>query len=341
MINRPTYLLAWLAALVVYACACGADAERDLGIVANRADMAAQNSERFNAARCSIDFGPGEFYFTVPLRYGLPVGGRIEGAGAPGYELPEGYFSSNDYRGPVTQFIAVGATGNEDFLDEPGVGWQVSGIQFVGARWLTAADRPQKPWVKSCIAVEGHNQPPSGRGTIRDCMFDYAECGIRALGTPEETHADLCLVENCAAFNVTSFFRSENNQAVGWTFRHVTVNEVGNSLFTIFDLKRGGRFSAYGVRANGNHVTLTSVGEDMSPNDNHAGIYDFQWDHPGDAQDAFFCPLDTQTKTFTGVVTGIATNPPDKASSRFAFDYRRAGLDRNKGFTLNVTNLPR
>ena len=94
----------------------------------------------------------------------------------------------------------------------------------------------------------------------------------------DENHADQCVVDSVIFSGVESCFRSENQQAVGWTFRdiHAEQNALGGDM-TVFDIVRGGNIHADSVMLNHNKITLFKV-RDYSHNNQRLSCEDFRFD---------------------------------------------------------------
>jgi hypothetical protein len=171
--------------------------------------------------------------------------------------------------------------------------------------------------------VEGHDQPPSGRCSITDCLVAECEYGILALDKPVETHADLGYVSNVFANNCRVFFGSQNIQSLSWTFVHNLIEE-GDSPITGFEMLRGGKIGVYSFYMNGkgggSHITPLRVRDPMDPNGNCYTFHDLQIDLPSDG--GYFCPIDTTVGNLTGCMLGHVNNP------QFKVEYRKAGLNK-------------
>ncbi len=318
-----------LIPLLLLATAAHSEQYYAVGIKARSEEAAHNNSVIVATSKVSIHFSADEFFFEIPIHWNTN-GCNLTGEGQSTTELAESqqFGDDNPLYTPATRFVAVNSESGENFLVLSGMGQSVEYIAFYGRRWPTFQPYPSGPRAKSCIAIEGRSQPPTGRHAIKRCGFFEADYGIRCLATPEETHADLGFVENCYGQNIGSFFRCENAQSVSWQFDHVFLQQDGPpSIF--FDIVRGGKLSAHGVYYNGRNCTLLKVRDDLAPNCNRYEITDFQWDHT-DGADSYLNPLDTTVQSLTGSITGHANNP------QFGFQRRYGGVLLNPRLKFDV-----
>jgi len=247
---------------------------------------------------------PKAFFFKGTIETSDRMGGALIGAGF-GYEMIEAAFTAEATLGGITSRMIridgdVTTGGNTAVLRIRGVGFHLQGLEIYGRRWPTGEPGIGAVGTKtpSGIEVEGkagvtNNQ--CGRPIIKDIGIYECTYGIKALGgyyssgsfVTEESHADMGYVEDVEFFAVDSCFRSENQQAVAWTFNKI-VNNVHNNTpgdeSIIFDIVKGGNIIATNVVINHNKCTILQVDE-FAPADKRIEIYGFKWDSFGAADD--------------------------------------------------------
>jgi hypothetical protein len=231
-----------------------------------------------------IRFPAKSFFFKGTIETSARIGGALVGAGR-GYEMSEEHFGPNGVLGGATsRLIRIDGENGGAVLRLRGSGFLVQGLELFGRRWITKS-KATGTKTPSLIEVEGRLRQPTGRHIIRDCGLYEGSVGIRTLKgyydngslMEDENHADNSSVENVEFFAVDSCFRSENQQAVNWTFRNIVDNERGGGESVVFDIARGGNIYADGVYLNHNKVTLIKV-RDFSPNNNRIEVRGIRWD---------------------------------------------------------------
>jgi hypothetical protein len=333
-------IILWLAlahGCVPHVCVA-VDAESQLGVVAGNDSQAVahENTRRVESCRTSIEFAAKQFFFEIPVHY-YPNGGRITGAGGAGLREPEDVALTDNNPNFIfgTRFDCVNPESGADFIVGSGTGQRVRDVQIYGERWRTPHDKLTGKHAASCIAMEGRDQPPSGRHLIQDVLCANADCAIRTLPTPVETHADLCDFERVYASNCRVFFQCGNLQSVSHSFRHCFIEEIDSPIVG-FEMLRGGRIAFQSFYMNGNHCTLLKARDDMGPNGNYLSGSDFQWDHPGpiEVSDAYLRLVDTPFDNYGANLSGYINN------LRFPFDRSRLGIDK-RGVKAEIVNLNR
>ncbi len=305
-----------------------AAAARAAGLKANSIAAAHANTQVYETARGDVDAPAGIIFVEAPVHY-HPNGGKLTGKGGAGLPTDEASATHDD--NPqfqvATRIVPVNPATDSDVIVLCGTGQKISDLQIYGRRWPTFQPYPSGPRARACIAVEARSQPPTGRHRISDCLLAESEVGIATLEGDGSTHADLLYVDNVYAVNCRAFFQCNNAQSVSHTFTHCFME--GGEPMVGFELVRGGKVGVFGFYQNGPFATLVKVQDDTWPNANHVEIHDYQWDHI-DAPGAYFCPLDSDKASMTGIITGHANNP------QFKFEYRDAGLKLNPGLDCLV-----
>ena len=298
---RCWFVAAVLFGLVLQQLARGAtfDAERDLGLVANNPapNVAARNTALLSAALDAqweggkFKFADGhvgpilypiqcaakQFFFAGTITTSKRIGGILYGAGGNSYMMTEAQYQPGGvFGGMVTRFSRIDGDKGGPVFRMRGTGFILENVSIYGRRWPGGKDDPfVGVKAEACIEVEGRAFPATGCHTIRNCQLGQAKYGIRTIpgyyddkGTfvKDENHADQGVVQTVYFSGVESCFRSENQQAVGWSFRdiHSDVDAHGGDV-VIFDLVRGGDIDADNLLLNHTKVTLIRV-HDFSHN---------------------------------------------------------------------------
>lgn len=105
----------------------------------------------------------------------------------------------------------------------------------------------------AAIEVEGRAFPATGRHRFANLVFYNWQTAFKALSgnyfddegkrrfREEEQHADNCSVEHCEEFDCGTWFVSQNQQAVNWSFEYCVSNSFAPpKLHRLADLERGG-----------------------------------------------------------------------------------------------------
>jgi hypothetical protein len=310
----PRKLFAVFALLLLFhrTAQCAAfDAEADIGLVANNPapNIAARNTALLTAALEAqwsggkfkfvdgrigpilypIQCAAKQFFFAGTIQTSKRIGGVLYGAGGRSYIMPESDYSPGGVAGgSVTRFSRIDGENGGPVIRLRGTGFILDRISILGRRWPGGKDLSfLGTKSESCIEVEGRANPASGCHTIRNCLLGQAKYGIRTLAgyyddkgafTKDENHADQSVVESVTFSGVESCFRSENQQAVGWSFRDIHADQdADKGDIVIFDIVRGGDIDADNVLLNHNKVTLFKV-HDYSPNNCRLVCQSFRFD---------------------------------------------------------------
>ena len=261
------------------------DAERDIGLVANDPSnaVANANAEKLTDA-LQAQWEGGEFTFAngttgpvlkpivcsakafffrcndgAAIKTSRKMGGALFGFGARSYPFPENGYSDDSQGGAVTRFILTDGDGGEAFIRLRGTGFVLAGIEFHCLRWTGDEEVVNTVRPNAVIQVEGRDEPSSGKHVISNVSLFSATYGIQAVngyyedngslnsaaGGGNGVHADECIVSSVYCNHCDSFFRSDNEQAVGWSFRDIYLMSAGVSYPMIaFDMQRGGKIYA-------------------------------------------------------------------------------------------------
>jgi hypothetical protein len=310
-LGRLTLAILVLSALPRLVLSAAFDAEADIGLVANNPapTIAARNTALLTSALEAqwaggkfkfvngqvgpilypIQCAAKQFFFAGTIQTSQRIGGVLCGAGGRSYIMPEGEYSPAGVTGgSVTRFSRIDGEKGGPILRLRGVGFILDGISLLGRRWPGGKDLAfQGAKAESCIEVEGRAVPASGSHTIRNCLLAQAKYGIRALAghydakgafIKDENHADQVVVESVTFSGVESGFRSENQQAVGWSFRDIHADQdAEQGDIVLFDIVRGGDIDADNLILNHNKVTLFKV-HDYSPNNRRLVCQSFRFD---------------------------------------------------------------
>ncbi len=315
-----------------------------------------------------------EFFFAGTIKTSAKIGGALVGFGSRPYAMTEGGYRADQQGGAATRFTRIdGETGGSVILLR-GSGFLLQGMEVKGLRWTGGNETVNTVKPRACIEVEGRDAPASGKHTLRDLNLASAQYAIYCapgyyddpstssgqaklvpLAEGRGVHADETNVANVYCSNVESFFRCENEQAVGWSFRDIYC--LGSGLAystTVFDIVRGGKLAADNVMLNLPICTLLRV-HYPSWNTNRFSITNFHWDnfdylgqqkgqrftmldYTYGSPTADWCPLDVR---ITGHIANTPANYPTRDLVRFnpALGTQKAlaGFDR---LLFDVTNLP-
>lgn len=231
-----------------------------------------------------IIFPGSTYYFLPPVLTGTRIGGAIFGTCGGGYEMLKPQYTIEGGAGGMrTRLIGINeGSDTEPVLRIRGSGFGVYGMDIYGREMYDWSSNGSK--AVACIQMEGGASRNPGRAIIQDCGLFEATYGIQTLAgyyndsnvfVEDENHADLSTVTNVEFFNVDSCFRSENQQSIGWNFRQIFLEPVGNNPVersTVFDIVRGGCLSATGVIINHGAATVLRI-KDYSP---HQASFDIR-----------------------------------------------------------------
>jgi hypothetical protein len=291
MIIRGLFIAALMLALAAGADAREIDGETDLGLVADNPSqqIAARNTAlltetleaqwtggKFKFAngrpgpilypiRCAAK----QFFFAGTITTGRRIGGALYGGGGRSYIMTEHEYSPRgQLGGAVTRFTRIDGEKGGPVIRLRGTGFVLDGINIMGRRWPGDRDLSiSGAKSESCIEVEGRAAIATGCHTIRNCLLGEAKYGIRTIPgyyndagafVKDENHADQGVVDSVTFAGIESCFRSENQQAVGWSFRDVHVDlTVPNTEAVLFDIVRGGNIAADNIMLNHNRITIS------------------------------------------------------------------------------------
>jgi hypothetical protein len=373
--------VAFVLALSVQAHAREYDAEADIGLVAENATpaVAARNTERLTAA-LNAQWAGGKFKFvdghSGPILYPIRcaakhfvfagtittanrIGGCLLGGGGRSYMMIPNHAVQ---AGVFTTFTRIDGDKGGPVLRLRGTGFILDGVNIIGRPWRGGADyMGQKS--EACIEVEGREYPSTGCHTIRNCTLAEAATGIKALAgyydddgkfVPNENHADQCTIESVTFCGIGSCFRSENQQALGWSFRDIHADSAHSGGATcVFDIVRGGNITASNVQLNHHQVTLLRVA-DYSHNNQRISIEDVRFDG-GYQNDGFLTLFEYAGKVFpdtdmswikwtvriTGHIAGSDTQPTYDATKLVVIPDEKAkvGISR-RDLLFDVARMP-
>lgn len=211
------------------------------GIIANNEVYAERNRLRLSDAfehKRTVRLPAGDVYIDGLVTTPSVVGLRLRTLSGGGYPV-DGLGPTNGLRTRVIQ------VGSGPLLRLSGAGFICNDpIEWVGDS------------VHAIIEVEGNDDANTGRHRFRDQTFLHASEAIKCLATPVDTHADNSIVEGCAAFDCTTFFRSENLQSVNWSFRDCEVNVFGDRHCVVADLESACNIWFDGLIINDPQATL-------------------------------------------------------------------------------------
>lgn len=312
------FVSAWLVGLPLFACPAHVlgleyDAETDIGLVAESQAAAKANTDRLSAALDAqwsggkFRFANGrtgpvlypirasarEFFFAGTIETSIRIGGALSGFGSRGYPMTSGHYSPvGTWGGATTRFTRVDGEKGGAVLRLRGTGFIVEGIEFRGRPHLDdpTAEGP-KTGTKTPVGieVEGRAAPATGMHIIRNCTIAECTYGICARAgyyssvgkfVPDENHADNSIVDGVWFHAVDSCFRSENQQALVWSFRDIAVGGwggAGANQTVICDIVRGGNVTVDGLSLNQPQATIFKV-RDYSHNTQRLVCNNFRWD---------------------------------------------------------------
>lgn len=271
---KPKLVLSWIAILLANPLDATAV---DIGLIVGKPEAATANTERWNSAYAanppkSVTLPVGTVYINGPIKTRRVTGcGRINTDGAYGYALD----GNPALTGAMCRVVQLAK--GQPVLRLSGAGfYAVDPMEFVG------------DGASSAIEVEGCFSLATGEHRFGNIIFRNWGCAFDALAghykdgkfVADENHADNCTVNGCGTFNVGTFFRSRNQQAVQWAFRDCVVNFLGGPNDQIVaDLVRGGNITFDSLMINHPRVTLFRV-RDYSPNNCNLVCRDFRYDRP-------------------------------------------------------------
>lgn len=228
-----------------------------------------------------IKFPAKEFWFGDRVDTPIRIGGAIEGAGGRAYAMTSGSYDVGANGGAMTRFTWADGTATSACMRLRGYGFEMSNIAIQGRPYTVDAGGGIGPasGTKSNVGieVEGRTSPVATGGHLIDhCLIQDCTYGIcckagyyNDAGTfvDDEAHADTGRVYDTFFWSTDSCFRSENQQALGWKFRDISLETWGGAgaiPMVVFDIVRGGHIRAWGVEILAQEVVLFKV-TDYSP----------------------------------------------------------------------------
>jgi hypothetical protein len=323
-------LILWLA--ITPLCGAALDAERDLKIRADDSSAARANAMLVSTATSSIQFSGKTFYFEMPV-YLRANGMELRGEGHSLTYRAEDQQSHND--NPLfcaaTRFVFTNAKEGTDCITLCGDSQGLDRIAIYGRSWAQSTKPPTGPKPRSCIAVEGHENPPSGRATISGCLLCDADYGILALNTPVETHADLGFVSNTYVSGCRVYFGSFNLQALGWRVEHGFI-EQRDTPIKPFEIGRGGKLTIDDFHVNGTHVHFIDNQTDCRPSNDYIRARGVIFDRAGDGG---------YLKLYTGPPVDIEIDGHANNLNVYKFDRSQLGPFEKEWFSrhCHITHL--
>ncbi len=178
----------------------------------------------------------------------------------------------------------------------------IIGSTYVGTRATVGIDCESRDAAtgQELDPVETQEAPPAGFTYIHDINIQECQIGIRAMAGyysvvggelvyhQYESNCDQVTVERIAFFGNGECFRFENNQAVGWNIRDISVNMVDGNDVTVFNVLRGGDISASGIMLNHRQVYLYVQSLD-DQNTSCSRLRDVVWDVGVNLPGKFLC----------------------------------------------------
>jgi hypothetical protein len=288
------------------------DAEFDIGLVAENPAAAQANTERLTAALeaqwsgGAFKFKAGrlgpvlfpirasakEFFFAGTIETSTRIGGALYGFGSRGYAMTSGHYSpTGTLGGATTRFTRLDGEKGGAIIRLRGAGFILEGIELRGRPYLDdQTGEGPKTGTKTPVGVEveGRAFPATGEHVIRNCAITDCNVGICARAgyykagkfERDENHADNSIVDGVLFYAVESCFRSENQQAVVWSFRDIDVRGwggAGANDTVVCDIVRGGNIAIHGLSLNQGRTTIFKV-HDYSPNNCRLVCNDLRWD---------------------------------------------------------------
>jgi len=313
--NFRRKVLVSIASLISISASASAreyDAEADIGLVAESPAAAASNTQRLSAALeaqwsggkfhfATGQIGPvldpirasaKEFFFAGTIETSKRVGGCVLGFGTRSYPLPSGHYNAGGtLGGATTRFTRVDGERGGAVLRLRGAAFRVEGIEFRGRPYIfdpTGEGPREGAKTPVGIEVEGRNSPATGQHIIRNCTITECTYGICARAgyyeagkfITQENHADNSIVDGVLFHTVESCFRSENQQAVVWSFRDIFVSTPGGGGLNhtvVCDIIRGGNIAIDGLSLNHPQATIFKV-RDYNPGNHRLVCNNLRWD---------------------------------------------------------------
>ncbi len=247
-----------------------------------------------------------------PIYTAHRTGGGFTGQGGRTTAFPQAaYESASSQGGMITQITRLWEEEDEDRTYRPiilvrGSGQEVGKLQLNGRRWIFGSTFAEGDRATAGIEVEARDQtiqgsPPVGFNYLHDLTIQQCDVGISALGgyydiTDGEltfvtalTNCDQCTVERVAFFGITDdCFRFDNGQAVGWSFKDISVNMTDSADVNIFNVLRGGDITANNIIVNHRQANLY-VQSTNDQNNSCAWLHNVVWDLGADLPGKFFC----------------------------------------------------
>lgn len=242
-----------------------------------------------------IVFSAKEFFFNGVIYTSTRMGGAMYGSGGRAYPSSEAAYYAGADGGAVTRLTRLDAPdGNSCVILLRGAGFILDGFDIKGARYPYDGFAGSDTRALACITVESRGSGvSSGKHSIRNCSLGFATYGIFCPAgyytTPAtaltanlnvvQAHADESYVDNAYISFIESYFRVENEQAVGWGHKNINCISPGIAYpMVVFDMYRAGKVTANNVILNLPTVTLLRTHE-TSENSNNYSITDFWYDN--------------------------------------------------------------
>lgn len=237
------------------------------------------------------------------------TGGKLLGSGGRVVAYPQAsYDPVGQQGGMVSQITRLWEDADSLRTYRPifllrGNGQKLGELQINGRRWIfgnTFADGDRATAGIECEGRAAEFGPPSGFHHFYDLTIQECEAGISALGgyytnvdgdlifNQYEQNCDQCSVDRVSFSAVTDCFRSNNEQAVGWAFNTIHVNQVDDEDINVFNIIRGGNITANTVILNHRRVYLYRQGTNL-PYSSCSWINGVKWDLGVDAPGTFLC----------------------------------------------------
>jgi hypothetical protein len=363
-----------LLAIVLLAClsagAQAVDAVRDLKLVPFDVAEAANNVAKINAwldsLRNPYNVGgkpvrgrlykllipAGIYYFDDEIVIPPKTAPRIEGATGTTYALGEWSIDENSPGGPAVWLVRLPSpdhAGEETaVIRNQGYGSDIGHLAIYGRRLPKNHFSGEGPRADYGIVLEGRAgvgaDPPTGWHHIHDVTFVDVRVPILADDSPAEEHADSSLFEHVGAYWFDTFFRSENQQAIGHTFQNITLCPDGKTHAIAFEMLRGGYINASSIHLNGPKFTLLKL-RDYSPNTNRFDV-NFRWDTPAEppGELTLLDCSEADDYPFAVRLTGLIAAHEQRARSfydpRELFRFAPEAQQQDQDVRCDVTNMP-